>query len=169
MIGTAQKTQTAVKSPGAPFRAHEQPGTRSGAGNHHRANGSGVLQTKLAIGKANDPFEQEADRVAAEVMSMPLQQRATNVDQVAVGNQSIQRQCACHGTCDKCKNKQLSLKRLPTTATGATEVPGSVDHVLRSSGAPLDATTRAFMQPRFGYDFSEVRVHADGAAARSAR
>ena len=169
MIGTAQKTQIAGKSPASAFSAHEQPRTRSGAGNHHRANGSGVLQTKLTIGKANDPFEQEADRVASEVMRMPLHQRTANVDQGAVGNQSVQRQCACHGTCGKCKNKQLSLKRLPTSATRATEVPGSVDHVLRSSGAPLDATTRGFMQPRFGYDFSQVRVHADAAAAQSAR
>jgi len=40
--------------------------------------------------------------------------------------------------------------------------------VLRSAGTPLDAATRAFMEPHFGHDFSHVRVHADGAAARSA-
>ena len=33
--------------------------------------------------------------------------------------------------------------------------------VLRSAGQPLDANTRAFMEPRFGYDFSDVRVHAE--------
>jgi peptidoglycan/xylan/chitin deacetylase (PgdA/CDA1 family) len=41
--------------------------------------------------------------------------------------------------------------------------------VLRSSGQPLDAVTRAYMEPRFGRDFSQVRVHTDAKAAESAR
>jgi hypothetical protein len=44
-----------------------------------------------------------------------------------------------------------------------------VHDVLRSAGQPLDRDTRAFMEPRFGHDFSHVRVHADAAAAESAR
>jgi hypothetical protein len=44
-----------------------------------------------------------------------------------------------------------------------------VNEVLRSPGEPLDATTRAFFEPRFGHDFSNVRVHADSHAAASAR
>ncbi|MCW3060660.1 MAG: Peptidoglycan-binding domain 1 protein [Capsulimonas sp.] len=43
-----------------------------------------------------------------------------------------------------------------------------VEDTLRSSGQPLDSATRAFMEPRFGHDFSQVRVHADVGAARSA-
>ena len=39
---------------------------------------------------------------------------------------------------------------------------------LRTSGRPLDASTRAFMEPRFGHDFSRVRIHTDPQAARSA-
>jgi hypothetical protein len=39
----------------------------------------------------------------------------------------------------------------------------------RSPGQPLDAATRDFFEPRFGHDFSAVRVHADASAARSAR
>lgn len=41
--------------------------------------------------------------------------------------------------------------------------------VLRSPGQPLDAGTRAFFEPRFGHDFSKVRVHTDTNAAESAR
>src|ERR1022692_173862 len=37
-----------------------------------------------------------------------------------------------------------------------------------SSGQPLDSATRAEMESRFTEDFSDVRVHADGAAAISA-
>jgi hypothetical protein len=44
-----------------------------------------------------------------------------------------------------------------------------VYEVLRSPGQPLDAATRAFFEPRFRYDFSQVRVHTDEKAAASAR
>jgi hypothetical protein len=54
------------------------------------------------------------------------------------------------------------------TAT-AGEAPQIVHDVLHSPGQPLDAGTRAFMEPRFGHDFSQVRVHADSRAAESAR
>jgi hypothetical protein len=48
-------------------------------------------------------------------------------------------------------------------------VPPIVHDVLRSTGQPLDAATRAFMEPRFDHDFSQVRVHTDARAAESAR
>jgi hypothetical protein len=48
-------------------------------------------------------------------------------------------------------------------------VPASVHDVLGSPGRPLDAPTRAFVEPRFGHDFSGVRVHDDSRAAESAR
>lgn len=38
-----------------------------------------------------------------------------------------------------------------------------------ADGQPLDPTTRAFMESRFGADFSGVRVHTDGKAAESAQ
>ncbi|HEX4696962.1 MAG TPA: DUF4157 domain-containing protein [Candidatus Udaeobacter sp.] len=50
-----------------------------------------------------------------------------------------------------------------------SSVPPIVPEVLRSPGQPLDSTTRAFIEPRFGYDFSKVRVHTDTKAAESAR
>jgi hypothetical protein len=49
------------------------------------------------------------------------------------------------------------------------EVPPIVHEVLRSPGQPLDANTRAFMEPRFGSDFSHVRVHTNEKAAASAK
>jgi hypothetical protein len=49
------------------------------------------------------------------------------------------------------------------------EVPRIVHDVLHSPGQPLDLATRAFMESRFGHDFSRVRVHADTRAAESAR
>jgi hypothetical protein len=48
-------------------------------------------------------------------------------------------------------------------------VPPTIHEVLCSPGEPLDAATRDFMEPRFGHDFSRVRLHTDTGAAKSAR
>jgi len=56
-----------------------------------------------------------------------------------------------------------------TPEQGGYEVPSLVHEVLSSSGQPLDTETRSFMEPRFGHDFSQVRVHADERAAESAQ
>lgn len=47
--------------------------------------------------------------------------------------------------------------------------PPIVHEVLNSSGQPLEAQTRAYFEPRFGHDFSRVRVHADAKTAASAK
>src|SRR5919198_3590998 len=48
-------------------------------------------------------------------------------------------------------------------------LPSTVRDVVRSPGQPLDRTTRAFMESRFGHDFSRVRVHTDAKAAESSK
>jgi hypothetical protein len=50
-----------------------------------------------------------------------------------------------------------------------SEVPPIVHDVLRSTGQPLDAGIRSFMELRFGHDFSRIRVHSDARADESAR
>lgn len=85
----------------------------------------------------------------------------------------LQRKCACGqhtmgGECEGCKDKRGMLQRKPANERSAGEVPPIVHEVLRSPGQPLDPAARAFMEPRFGYDFSQVRVHTDTKAAESA-
>lgn len=63
----------------------------------------------------------------------------------------------------------MRLQRRPGGQAEPERVPPIVHEVLRSPGRGLDAPTRAFMEPRFGYDFSQVRVHTDARAAESAR
>jgi Domain of unknown function (DUF4157) len=48
-------------------------------------------------------------------------------------------------------------------------VPPATGEVSHAPGQPLDTATRAFMESRFGRDFSRVRVHTGGDAAASAR
>lgn len=61
------------------------------------------------------------------------------------------------------------LQRTPTNQAEPLAAPPIVREVLNSPGQPLSSTTRAFMEPRFGHDFSNVRVLTDGQAAQSAR
>lgn len=47
-------------------------------------------------------------------------------------------------------------------------IPESVHEALSSEGQSLDTEARAFMEPRFGHDFSQVRIHRSERATRSA-
>jgi hypothetical protein len=60
------------------------------------------------------------------------------------------------------------LERNPNASQVPDVAPPIRHEVLRSPGAPLDQETRAFYEPRFAEDFSEVRVHTDERAADSA-
>ena len=86
----------------------------------------------------------------------------------------LQRKCSCGGNsssggeCEACKKKALQ-RRVAGSGETATAPADCVHEVLRSPGQPLDAATRSFFEPRFGHDFSKVRVHADAKAAESAR
>jgi hypothetical protein len=55
----------------------------------------------------------------------------------------------------------------PAPAAG----PGVASQIsgLRGGGQPLPQSLREFFEPRFGYDFSRVRIHADARAAETAR
>lgn len=87
----------------------------------------------------------------------------------------LQRACACGqhtmagGECEECRKQRTVLQRRATNQSESTTAPPIVHEVLRSPGQPLDADTRAFMEPRFGHDFSRVRVHSGPKAAESAR
>lgn len=78
--------------------------------------------------------------------------------------------CTATAECSECRKKRESmLQRVAINSSSVNDVPPIVHEVLRSPGQPLDPATRAFMEPRFGHDFSEVRVHTDAKAAESAR
>jgi hypothetical protein len=102
-----------------------------------------ALQAKLRINQPRDRHEREADRMAERVTQVRDPRR---LEEPLI----LQRRAAQH-------HAETAM------------VPPIVHEVLRSPGQPLDPATRAFAEPRFGYDFSGVRVHADRHAAESAR
>jgi outer membrane protein OmpA-like peptidoglycan-associated protein len=121
---------------------------------------SQLIQLKLAIGQINNPLEQEADRVADQVMRTP----------------EPQPQGSCGGGCPECQADKLSqgteyLQRNSGQSGGTegTAVPPIVHEVLSSAGRPLDPAVRSFVESRFGHDFRQVQVHTDSEAADSAK
>jgi outer membrane protein OmpA-like peptidoglycan-associated protein len=67
------------------------------------------------------------------------------------------------------EEEKVQRKETGTAEPGLSDAPASVHEVLRSPGQPLDEATRAYFEPRFGRDFSRVRVHGDARAAESAK
>ncbi len=78
---------------------------------------------------------------------------------------------AVHGQRDERRKKKDSgkLQRKAVSAYAPEYAPPIVHDVLSSPGQPIDLETRAFMEPRFGHDFSRVRIHTDERAAESAK
>ena len=112
----------------------------------------GGIQPKLVIGEVDDPFEREADAAAAHIMQNP-----GTVPRLS-------RKCAgCDGGDTKGPNPKWNA-----ADTSTSEVPEIVHAAVSSPGEPLDSATRSFMEPRFGRSFSDVRIHADSVANRSA-
>lgn len=70
--------------------------------------------------------------------------------------------------CENCHEADHRLQRSPGNGGDCTTAPQIVHDVLSSPGRPLDDGSRAFFEPRFGWDFSTVRVHDDAQANSSA-
>lgn len=66
--------------------------------------------------------------------------------------------CASPG-CQRHAEEGARLLRTPTIGRSPSAVPPIVGEVLRSPGQPLDAATRAVMEPPFGHDLSPMQVH----------
>ena len=153
------------------------------------------LQAKLKVGEPNDVFEQEAERVADRVVNMQSSGVAVipnPASQSAVS--SVQRKCescnttsgaqmtgeeklqAAHEKLDDCG--ALEFGGLRTTEDEELDVGGAgtstaASHAdIQATGGgskPLSTSTRAFMEPRFGFDFSKVKVHTDSEASSLTR
>jgi len=121
-----------------------------------------VIQRKLVVGEVDDSREHDANRVADQVMrgSTP------DVSTASLPPHINHRFASCD---EESETKTLQFKRAGAPETAAGEVPAIVHEVLRAPGQPLDAATRAFFEPRFGFSFGQVRVHTDEQAVHSAR
>jgi Domain of unknown function (DUF4157) len=144
--------------------------------NQNGANRSSVpIQTKLTIGQPGDKYEQEADSVADRVMAMsePAQvqreelpeeeelQMKPLADTISplVQREELREELP--------EEEELQMKEAATSNTPAATT--SLEDRLSSSkagGSPLSDDVRSFMEPRFGADFSGVRVHTGNDAVQ---
>ena len=134
---------------------------------------SRYIQAKLHVGAPGDQYEQEADRMADTVMRMPdspaIISKQTHISRLNRKCTECEEEEMQRKPSEEDEEKEESLQRSATDSGREEGTPFIVHDVLRSSGQPLDTSTRAFMEPRFGRDFGDVRVHADAKAAESAQ
>ena len=125
------------------------------------------------INRPGDSYEQEADRAAEQVMRATRHGASAPI--LSTYAPGLQRACDCGGTCSDCQagkhDHEHSTLQLKAADAGprALQAPPAVNRVLSSPGQSLDAQTRAFMEPRFGSNFSHVRVHSGIEAEQSAQ
>lgn len=164
---------------------------------------SGTLQAKFRIGQPNDKYEQEADRVAGQVMRIPepqIQRQPEEEEKEELQTKPlaeqlsplVQRQVEPEEEEEEEPIQTIGLAE-QITPFGQRQVEEEEEeeplqtnqtsgatpwrsrglearlHSLRGSGQSLPESVRAFFEPRFGYDLSQVRVHTNAQAADSAR
>jgi hypothetical protein len=148
-----------------------QPGWIARAQGASQPKGLGV-QAKLTIGQPNDRYEQEADRVAEQVMGMPDAKPAVQRQGLPGEEEELQTKSlggAIQREVMPDEEEEVQAKR-----SSGSDLEAGADFESRlgsskSSGSPLPEDVRSFMEPRFGADFSGVRVHTGSEAVQMNR
>jgi hypothetical protein len=128
-----------------------------------------LLQRSLTVGPANDRAEQEADRVAAQVLSSsaprlagarkPEEEPRAQRMPLSAGITLLARRAAPGGFTNKVR------RRSRAELAGSFDAGQAIEKRIAAGsrgGSPLPTTMRSFMESRFGTDFSAVRVHTGG-------
>lgn len=122
------------------------------------------VQPKLSVNQPGDQYEQEADAMADKVMRMKDSLFSTDT-QIKHAFTPVQRKCAA---CEE-EEKQVHRKQNDSVEiSGSNELDNYVGS-LGSSGQALSESSRQFFEPRFGQNFSNVRIHTGSVAAKSAQ
>ena len=140
----------------------------------------GLIQAKLRIGPPDDEYEQEADRIADQVVRMSDAEVAKQADEETQAHTLCSRSIVNH--------TPRSFQRIVEPADEEKEDEEVVQpkshevpphrlsrhdeaHIrsLEGSGRELAQSDKAFFEPRFGHDLSQVRLHTDGSANHVAR
>jgi Domain of unknown function (DUF4157) len=120
-----------------------------------------LIQAKLTVGEPNDVYEQEADRMAATVVSQIHAPQNVSTDRTA----SVQRQ-AINNEGEELRAKPLIQCKTDVGGMAvSSEIESSIQQA-RGSGQPLADSIRTPMEQAFGADFSGVRVHTGAESDR---
>ncbi|MEQ8467758.1 eCIS core domain-containing protein [Coleofasciculus sp. E1-EBD-02] len=139
------------------------------------------IQTKLTVGAPGDTYEQEADRVASQVMSMSAPadssasvQRQLDTNHPHHPHQIWKRAQSIQPVMQRQIDPRVQMRQMIQRAAqiDGNQASGDLESRLNASkggGSPLSENVRGFMEPRFGADFSGVRVHTGGEAVQMNR
>jgi len=135
--------------------------------------GKQIVQPKLSIGSTNNAFEQEADAIADKVISISDAMASTTPHTRPL----VQRKCAQCEQEEKLQKKPLASAVTPliqqqshgTEAGAASQALSQQISSSKGGGTGMDNNTRAFMESRFGADFSTVKIHTDNQAVQMSR
>jgi len=129
------------------------------------------IQAKLVVGQPGDKYEQEADRVAEQVMRMPEpeMQRQEEEEEDLIQTKPLVNQITPLVQMQVEEEELLQAKNREVATPEVAHDLESQINAIRGGGRSLSGSERAYFEPRFGYDFSEVRVHTDLQAAELAQ
>lgn len=115
------------------------------------------FQAKLSINQPDDEYEKEADAVADSVMRMPSDGSSFFTPKAAPALQ-----------CISLPDAKETVPAEGGNHHGSDAKTEQYIGTLSNGGKPLSREEKAFFEPRFGYDFSNVRLHTDSKANQSA-
>jgi hypothetical protein len=154
-----------------PVKARQE-GPRQNHNSFAVANGVGkVIQRKMTVGSRGDQYEQEADRVAEQVMATS---GATTRQQPKANGNGIQHFSFDSATSQKpaWSGSEQANPILQSKASGLNRelepspwLEQQLNHT-NGGGSPLPRSAKTFMEHRMGHDFSSVRVHTDSQSAK---
>ena len=126
------------------------------------------IQAKLRISQPSDPLEIEADKVAQKVMRMPSanEQEMYLPIKHSYNDKEIDRKCtSCEEEDEELKKFNINRKEKNGQSSHKLHLSYSIEKGINESvdkhGSYLDTSTKEFMESKFGYDFSNVKIHND--------
>jgi hypothetical protein len=131
-----------------------------------------MIQAKLVVGQPRDVYEQEADRVADEVMRMPeprVQLQAEEAD-VLIQTKPLAEQISplLQRQVDEVEEESVQAKARDKNPYVGQSLQKQLTQS-RDEGSSLPEQSSAFMESRFGTDFRDARVHTDSQATEMAK
>ena len=140
------------------------------------------IQAKLKVSQSGDVFEQEADLVAEHIIGMsPSINSSESITTTNEKSRTHEKCSACemkHGEKERQIGKNatttmytFSQKRPPMRKAGTAKKATRATDVEAAGweGESLPREVRRYFEPRFGWDFSKVHIHADSDAAHGAQ
>ncbi len=136
------------------------------------------VQPKLKVNEPNDHYEQEADRIADEIVRSDAIDGASRLSPIHAVTRPItrvQRQevedvdVQSEEDEEEIKADDSGMPKREQGVAGTVMKPSESLNIPQDNGHPLEADVQQTMGQRMGYDFSHVRIHTDADAIRSAR